>query len=101
ALSGAGSISNSPNIIVSSGATFDVSALSPAFMLMPSQTLSNSTSTAVLNGSVDASAGKVSLTYASGTPSFNVASGTLTLASGTTFKVNNTGAALAVGSYKI
>lgn len=101
ALSGAGSISNSPNIIVSGGTTFDVSALSPAFVLMPNQTLSNSTSTAILNGSADASAGTISLTYASGTPSLNVASGTLTLASGTTFKVNNTGSALAVGSYKI
>jgi len=96
-----GSISNSPNIIVSSGATFDISALSPAFVLMPNQTLSNNTSTAILNGSADASAGKISLTYASGTPSFNIPSGTLTLASGTTFKVNNTGAALAAGSYKI
>ena len=101
ALSGTASISSTPNIIVFGGATFDVSGLSSSFTLGSSQTLSNSTSTAVLNGSADASVGTVSLAYTSGTPSLNVASGTLTLTSGTTFKVNNTGSALSVGSYKI
>lgn len=101
ALSGSGAISTSPNIIIAGGATFDVSALSPAFALASGQTLSNSTSTAILNGSADASAGTVSLTFASGTPSLTVANGTLTLASGTVFKVNNTGTTLAEGSYKL
>jgi hypothetical protein len=85
---------------VAGGATFDVSAVS-SFTLGSGQTLSNSTSTAILNGSVGTSSGTVSLTYASSTPSFTVASGTLTLSSGTTFNINNTGAALTAGSYKI
>jgi hypothetical protein len=41
------------------------------------------------------------LTYASGTPSLTIINGALTLSSGTMFKVNNTGAALAAGSYKL
>jgi len=65
------------------------------------QTLSNSTSTAVISGNAGTSSGTVSLTYASGTPSMSVGSGTLTLSSTTVFKVNNTGVKLAHGSYKI
>jgi len=98
-LSGSGSISSSAGIVVAGGATFDVSAI--AFALGSSQVLSNNASTATLNGNVDASVGTVSLTYASGTPSFTVTNGTLTLSGSTTFKVNNTGSALTAGSYKI
>ena len=100
ALSGSGSISSSAGIVVAGGATFDVSALG-SFALASSQILSNSTSTATLNGNVDASIGNVSLTYASGTPSFAVSNGALTLAGSTGITVNNTGAALTGGSYKI
>jgi len=99
ALGATGSILNSPNLVIAGGATFDVSAA--AYLLGNGQTLSNSTSTAVLNGNVNASSGTVSLTYATGTPALNVNTGTLTLAPTTAFKVNNTGAALAVGSYKL
>lgn len=99
ALSGSGSIANSSNIVVASGAIFDVSA--SAFALGSSQTLSNCTSTATLNGNVDASVGTISLTYASGTPSFVVTNGTLTLSGLTTFKVNNIGSALTAGNYKL
>lgn len=104
ALSGSGSIANTPQIIVAGGATFDVSGLSSAFNLGAGQTLSNSTSTAVLNAGsngANTGSGTVSLTYASGTPSFTVTNGTLTLSSSTTLKVNNTGSALAVGNYKL
>jgi autotransporter-associated beta strand protein len=101
ALIGSGSIADSTNIIVAGGATFDVSGLSSTFALSSGQVLSNSTSTATINGSVDASLGAISLTYDGPTPSFIIASGTLTLSSGTTFNVDNTGSALAVGSYKI
>jgi fibronectin-binding autotransporter adhesin len=101
ALNSSGSISNSLDIAVAGGATFDVSGLSPAFALASFQTLSNSSSTAVLNGNADASGGTISLTYASGTPSLTIINGALTLSSGTMFKVNNTGAALAAGSYKL
>ena len=101
ALSGSGSIANTPRIVVAGGATFNVSGLSSTFALGGSQTLSNSTSTAVLNGNATTGSGTISLTYGSGTPSFTVTNGTLTLSSGTVAKVNNTGSALAVGSYKI
>lgn len=101
ALSGSGSMTATPSITVAGGATFDVSGLSSAFALGASQTLSNSTSTALLNGNVDASAGTVSLTYANGTPSFSVVGGTLMLSAGTVFKINNTGAKLPLGSYKL
>lgn len=104
ALSGSGSIANSANIVVAGGATFDVSGLSSAFNLGSSQTLSNNTSTAVLNvgaNGVNTGSGAVSLTYASGTPSFTVTNGTVTLSSSTVVKVNNTGSALAVGNYKL
>jgi autotransporter-associated beta strand protein len=99
-LGASGSIANSANIIVNGNATFDVSALG-GFVLGSSQTLTNSSSTAVLNGNINTGNGTVSLNYASGTPSFSVTNGTLTIPSGTTFKVDNTGTVLAVGSYKL
>ncbi|MEI6074866.1 MAG: autotransporter-associated beta strand repeat-containing protein [Verrucomicrobiota bacterium] len=95
ALDASGSLA-STNIVVAGGAIMDVSATS---MTLTSQVLGNSTSTAILNGNIDASLGAMLLTYASSTPSFAVANGTLTLASTTTFGVNNTGGALANGSY--
>ena len=100
-LNGSASIANSPNIVVGGGATLDVSTLSSTFTLGAAQTLSNITSTAALSGNADASVGTVSLRYASGTPSFTVLNGALTVAAGTPFKVNNTGAALIKGNYKL
>ncbi len=91
----------SPNIIVSGGARFDVSELVSTFGLGASQTLSNSSSTAVLAGSANSGSGTLALTYAASTPSFTVTNGTLTLAATTTVNVNNTGAALAKGNYTI
>ena len=101
ALGASGSIATSTNIIVGGSAIFDVSALGGGYVLGSSQTLSNSTSTATLNGNINTGTGTFALTYASGTPSFSVTNGTLTVPSTTTFKVNNTGAALAIGSYKL
>ncbi len=100
-LSGSASIASSPNIAVAGGARLDVTGLSSTFTLGAAQTLSNITSTAVIGGNANATSGTLSLTYAASTPSFNVANGTLTLGASTTFKVNNTGAALAKGSYKV
>jgi len=97
-LSGSASLA-SPNIVVGGGAKFDVSGT--AGFTLVSQTLSNSTSTATLAGNISTASGTVSLTYAAGTPSFTVTNGTLTLSSATVFKVNNTGAALVGGSYKL
>ena len=100
-LSNAASIATSPNIVMVAGAKLDVSLLASTFTLGAVQTLSNITSTAVINGNADVTSGTLSLTYAASTPSFNVTGGTLTLSSGTTFKINNTGAALTGGSYKV
>ena len=100
AVGAAGSIADSGNIVISGGAVFDVSALNE-FVLGASQTLSNSTSTAVLNGNINTGSGTVSLNYKPGTPSFMIIGGTLTLSAGTAFEVKNSGAALALGDYKL
>lgn len=100
-LSNAASIATSPNIVMAAGAKFDVSSLSSTFALGAAQTLSNITSTAVINGNADVTSGTLSLTYAAGTPSFSVTGGTLTVGSGTAVKINNTGAAFTRGSYKV
>ena len=101
ALIGSASLANSAHITVGSNTTFDVSGLSRTFALGASQTLSNTTSTAIINGGFTASSGAVSLTYAAGTPAFTISNGTFTLAAGTGFKINNTGTALPVGTYSI
>jgi len=100
ALSGSGSLA-SPTITVAGGATFDVSGLSSTFTLGSSQTLANSGSTtANLVGNINTGSGTNLLTFAAGTPAFNIAGGTLNL-SGSTVKVNNTGPVLGAGSYKL
>ena len=108
-LTSAGSIASS--VTVAGGATFDVSSLSVPFTLSSSQVLSNNTSTAIINGSLNTGSGTVSLLYTSGTPSFTVTTNssantnanfaTLTLSASTTFNVHNTGPALAAGNYLI
>jgi autotransporter-associated beta strand protein len=101
-LSSGASIADSPNLILAGGAIFDVSQLSSPLTLGSGQTLSNNTSTAVLSGSLHTGSGTVSLTYSAGTPSFTiVTNGILTLSSSTVFKINNSGPALALGSYLI
>jgi len=100
ALGSAGSIADSQNIVVSGGAIFDVSALN-GFVLGAGQTLSNSSSTAVLNGNINTASGTVSLSYVPGAPAFMVTNGTFSLAAGTTFEVKNAGAALTLGDYKL
>jgi autotransporter-associated beta strand protein len=102
ALSAGGSLASSP-ISVAGGATFDITALASPLALASSQTLSNNASaTGIIKGSVTTSSGSiVSLSFVSGTPSLTVSSGTLTLNSGTVFKVNNTGTALTTGNYKL
>lgn len=103
ALGASASIANTNNINIANGATFDVSA--GGFTLLSSQRLNSSTSGGIINGNLNASAGKISLgAYTNGTPCFTVSSsGTLTLAGGTTFSVNvtNGGAGLGAGSYKL
>jgi len=101
ALAGSGSIANTPSLTIAGGAMFDVSGLSSPFALGSGQTLSNSTATAVFKGNASTGSGTVSLTYSSGIPALMVTGGTLTLSNNTVFKINNTGAALAAGSYKL
>jgi len=92
---------SSSNIIIAGGATFDVAGLATPALALVGQAISNSTSTAFINGSVDATAGVVSLAYTSGTPGINVKNGALTLADATPVIVNNVGAVLGNGSYKL
>ena len=102
ALSGNGSISNSPVISIAAGAVFDVAGLNSPFTLGGSQTLSNSAAaTGTLNGNLSTGSGTVSISYTNGTPAFNINSGSLTLSASAVFNVNNTGPALTAGSYKI
>lgn len=101
ALIGTGSIANSPNIIIAAGAALGASGLSSNLNLNLSQTLTNSSSPAALNGNINTGLGKLALLYAPGTPSFTVTGGTLALATNTTFLVNNTGAAFTQGTYKL
>jgi autotransporter-associated beta strand protein len=101
----------STNIIVAGGAAFDVTLLrntntvvsfTNIYLLASYQTLSNSSSTAILAGSINSGSGTISLTYASNTPSFLCTrAGTLTLSQSTTFKVNNTGSPLGPGTYTL
>ncbi|MEI7901912.1 MAG: autotransporter-associated beta strand repeat-containing protein [bacterium] len=101
ALSGSGAIANTTNITLAGGATFDVSGLFSAFTLGSGQTLSNSSSTATINGNVNAGLGGVSLTFTSGMPAFTVANGTFNLSPWTVFNIYNTGAPLPVGLHLI
>lgn len=93
----AGSIVNSSNIIVAPGAILSGSP----YTLGVGQTLTNSGSTAVLEGDIGTGSGTVALNYAPGTPAFTVDGGTFGLATSTTFNINNTGATLTSGTYKI
>ena len=108
-LSTAGSIAGP--IVIAGHATFDVSEQAAAYTLGSGQTLSNNSSTAMIDGSLNTGSGILSLLYASGTPSLtittnnsantNAALATLTLSANTAFNINNTGSALAAGSYLI
>ena len=98
-LTGSASISDSPVIVIGGGAIFDVSGLTSPFGLASGQILSNRTSSAIIAGNFNTGPGKISFTYTAGTPSFIVSNGTLTLSASTIFTVNNTGPALAAGSY--
>jgi autotransporter-associated beta strand protein len=93
----------STNIIVAGGATLDVSGLSSTFNLVSGQMLSNgAAATGIIKGNVNTTLGSIiALSFVTGTPSLTVASGTLTLDPATTVKVNNIGASLAGGRYKL
>jgi autotransporter-associated beta strand protein len=100
ALGSSGSINNSQRIVVGNGGVLDVSAKS-GFTLVTGQALSNLTSPATLAGSLSTGTGTMALNYSPGTPAFTISNGTFTLNAGTIFQINNTGPALALGSYKL
>ena len=97
ALGSSGSLA-SGHIAISSGAIFDVTATS-GFNLVVNQSLGNSTSPGRISGSVTTGPGIVSLVFSNGSPSLTIANGTLTLAGGTYFNINNPGPALGLGTY--
>lgn len=102
ALTGNASLAASARIFVNSNATFDVSGLSNALTLAAGQMLTNAPmSTARLAGDLNAGTGFLALDFKSPTPAFTVTNGTLTISSGTVININNSGAQIAAGSYKI
>ena len=101
ALSGSGGLPGSPTITVAGGGTFDVSGLSTPLTLGASQTLTNSSANAFLIGNLDASVATLGLLSNGSTPAFTVSGGTLTVGPDTVLRLNNTGTALAAGSYKV
>ena len=101
ALKGGGSITGTPIIGIASGAIFNVSGLTTPFTLGGSQTLTNTGTGAVINGTNNTGSGTVAITYDGANPSFIITNGGMTLSAATVFNVNNTGSTLATGSYKL
>jgi autotransporter-associated beta strand protein len=112
ALSTSGSISNSPNIIIGSSGTFNVSGLTTALSLASSQTLKSSSNGSNTTGTITVASSK-NLTLSSGGLAFTAYGGgatsplTVTSASGGALALNSapisvtTTSVLAVGTYKL
>jgi autotransporter-associated beta strand protein len=99
ALGASGSIDNSTNIVVAGGATLDVSAVS--FAVSAGRSIGSSSPGALSIGNVDVSNGALGLTCNDSASALSVLNGSLTLASGTSVTVSNTGSAFGNGSYKL
>jgi autotransporter-associated beta strand protein len=99
ALSGNASLA-STNFVVGGGTTFNVSGLASPFALA-GRTLTNSAGLAVLNGNFNCTNGTLSLLFNGTNAPLVITNGAVTLSAGTIFKVNNTGAPLAAGSYPL
>ena len=100
ALGSSGSLAASQHIIVGRGGIFDVTARG-GFSLAAAQSLGNSTSPGLVNGSVNTGPGTISLVYSNGNPALTIADGTLTLAATSVFQITNLGPALSLGTYKL
>jgi autotransporter-associated beta strand protein len=101
ALSGAATLTNSPNLRLGAGATLDVSAMTTPLALVAGQTLAGTGAGCALAGSVDLGAGALALTYTNGQPTLNVSAGNLQL-NGNAVAVTVSGATpLPGGSYKL
>ena len=99
-LGGSGSVANSTNINIGSGATLDVSSLAAPFTLGSSQTLMAGGATGTVNGNLNLSAGLLAFNYANGTPTLTVTSGIMTL-NDNAVTVTVSGSALPPGNYKL
>lgn len=99
AVSGSGTLSGTTNVVVAGGATLDVSGMSSALVIGAGKTLSNSASaTGTLKGNINASGGKLALTFNGTAPAFSIGSGTLTLSSSSVVQI---GGAFDVGTYHL
>ena len=79
ALSGSGSIVNSPNISIAGGAKLDLSGLTAPLSLGSGQTLVGSGATGIINSNLNLGTGSLMVNYTSGTPTLTETNGTLTL----------------------
>src|ERR1051325_953953 len=110
ALTGAGSLANSPNIIVAGGATFDVSGLTTQLTLQNAQTLrasgsgtSGTIATTTSKGlTLGATSGLQFTAYNGSAAPLTVAgAGSVTLAPGNVVVVTVPGSPLGIGDYKL
>jgi autotransporter-associated beta strand protein len=99
-LTGNGSIGNSSNIAIASGATFDVSSLVSTFALGSGQTLTGNGGTGNFSGNVNLNSGSLVLNYTNGVPSLQVSNGQLSF-NNNAVTVTVAGAALPAGSYEL
>jgi autotransporter-associated beta strand protein len=96
-----------PNIIIGSNATFDVSAMLSTFTLGSGQTLTGNGTNGVIVGSLSLGTGALALNYTNGIPTLKVTTnGALQAISSAAFTLNNnavalsvSGSALGTGSY--
>jgi autotransporter-associated beta strand protein len=95
-----GSISNSSNIAIAAGATFNVANVSGGFFLGAAQTLTGLGASGTINGSVTMNSGSLALACSSGVATLIVTEGTLTL-NNNAATVAVSGGALAAGSYPL
>lgn len=100
-LSGASALV-STGLLVGAGATLDVTTLwATPYNLLPGQAFGTVASGGRLHGSLTTGSGVLVLAYLAGTPSLTVTNGTLTLDSATAITINNPGAPLGAGTYKL
>ena len=110
ALTGSGSISKSPTIIIHPGATFNVmgDGLGAPFTLASGQTLTNIPGpfdtflVPTIVGNFNTASGTLLLTWQEGeSEPLLITNGTMTMSPSTVVKINNTGPALSAGTYTI
>ena len=102
ALTGIGSISNTPTIFLAGGAKFDVSGRSSTFTLQSGQSISNSpTSLVTLAGNLNAGSGTFAIAFNPGTAPLTITGGALTLSSSTVFNLASLTPRLSVGTYPL